>query len=278
MGNGFVTFTAKEANSTIGLERISTTQTFEYSTDNATWNVFDTSVTITLSNIGDEVYVRGVLSGHNNLSDYTRFKMTGLIAASGNCNALWNYNELDASLKVCCGLWMFFNCTSLTTAPQLPSERVQISCYSSMFENCTSLTTAPELPATTLVNSCYESMFRGCTSLTTAPELPATTLVDSCYSNMFYDCTSLNYIKCLATDISASYCTYNWVSNVASEGVFEKNNDMDSWTIGADGIPDNWTIADSEPLTPQDIANEIMQEVDIFAVPFNDLYETCLSV
>ena len=277
-GVGFVTFTAQEANSTIGLNKLSTHQTLEYSTDNATWNVFDTSVTITLSNIGDEVYVRGVLSGHNNLNDYTCFKMTGLIAASGNCNALWNYNELDAPLKVCCGLWMFYGCTSLTTAPQLPSERVQISCYSSMFENCTSLTTAPELPATTLVNSCYESMFRGCTSLTTAPELPATTLVGNCYSSMFYDCTSLNYIKCLATDISATGCTTNWVNNVASEGVFEKNNDMDSWTIGADGIPDNWTIADSEPLTPEDIANEIMQEIDIFAVPFNDLYETCLSV
>lgn len=34
-----------------------------------------------------------------------------------------------------------------------------------MFYGCTSLTTAPELPATTLVSSCYASMFRGCTSL-----------------------------------------------------------------------------------------------------------------
>ena len=34
-----------------------------------------------------------------------------------------------------------------------------------MFYNCTGLTTAPELPATTLRNSCYENMFNGCTSL-----------------------------------------------------------------------------------------------------------------
>lgn len=34
-----------------------------------------------------------------------------------------------------------------------------------MFWGCTSLITAPELPATTLVNSCYTDMFNGCTSL-----------------------------------------------------------------------------------------------------------------
>jgi len=37
-------------------------------------------------------------------------------------------------------------------------------CYNSMFEDCTSLTTAPELPATTLANYCYQYMFNGCTS------------------------------------------------------------------------------------------------------------------
>ena len=34
-----------------------------------------------------------------------------------------------------------------------------------MFRNCTSLTTAPELPATTLAESCYSYMFYGCTKL-----------------------------------------------------------------------------------------------------------------
>lgn len=34
-----------------------------------------------------------------------------------------------------------------------------------MFENCTSLTTAPELPATTLADYCYNRMFKGCSSL-----------------------------------------------------------------------------------------------------------------
>ena len=34
-----------------------------------------------------------------------------------------------------------------------------------MFYGCTSLTTAPELPATTLADSCYGYMFYDCTSL-----------------------------------------------------------------------------------------------------------------
>ena len=68
-----------------------------------------------------------------------------------------------------------------------------------MFWNCTSLTQAPELPATTLANSCYYYMFIGCTSLTQAPELPATTLADSCYSNMFYNCPLFSTVKMKAS-------------------------------------------------------------------------------
>ena len=254
-GDGFVTFTAQEANSTIKLSRLSTNQTLEYSTDNLNWNTFNTSVTITLTNVGDKVYIRGILSANNTASDYTQFTMTGRITASGNCNTLWNYEDLNASLKDFCGYCMF--------------------------QGCTSLTTAPELPATTLTNWCYSAMFQGCTSLTTAPELPATTLADSCYIYMFQDCSNLNYIKCLATDISASNCTQNWVSGVASTGAFMKHPDISesTWSSGVNGIPAGWSvIEDVEPLTPEDIANEIMQEVDIFAVPFNDLYKTCLSV
>ena len=34
-----------------------------------------------------------------------------------------------------------------------------------MFRNCTSLTTAPELPATILANNCYNGMFWNCRKL-----------------------------------------------------------------------------------------------------------------
>ena len=103
------------------------------------------------------------------------------------------------------------------------------------------------LPVTTLTNYCYSNMFEGCTSLTTAPELPATTLVDSCYQYMFYRCSKLNYIKMLATDISANYCLSNWVSGVASSGTFVKHKDMNSLPTSTSsnyysGIPNGWTV------------------------------------
>ena len=138
---------------------------------------------------------------------------------------------------------MFQGCTSLTTAPELPATILGGNCYVYMFAGCTSLATAPELPATTLTYGCYGVMFGGCTSLATAPVLPATTLEGGCYSNMFSGCSSLNYIKCDATDISASYCTNNWVAGVAETGTFVAPTSMYStWTIGNNGIPEGWAL------------------------------------
>ena len=85
-------------------------------------------------------------------------------------------------------------------------------------------------------------MFGNCTSLTAAPQLPATTLTSACYYYMFSGCTSLNYIKCLATDISAYSCTEGWVDGVASTGTFVKASSMASWSTGVDGIPTGWTV------------------------------------
>ena len=137
---------------------------------------------------------------------------------------------------------MFQNCTRLTTSPVLPVTTLTEGCYRSMFINCTNLTTAPKLPATTLTSSCYNSMFRNCSSLTTAPELPATKLYDSCYEYMFDGCTKLNYIKMLATNISAYDCLYNWVRGVSSTGAFVKNAAMTSLPRGTSGIPSGWRV------------------------------------
>jgi len=98
------------------------------------------------------------------------------------------------------------------------------------------------LPVMTLASGCYSEMFSNCTSLITAPVLPATTLARVCYNRMFYGCTNLNSITCLATDISASSCTYNWVQNVASSGTFTKAASMNDWTTGNNGIPSSWTV------------------------------------
>ena len=159
------------------------------------------------------------------------------------CTSLTTAPALPATtLAQSCYGSMFFGCTSLTSAPELPATTLAFGCYSEMFMGCTSLTTAPALPSTTLETMCYKSMFASCTSLTNAPALPATTLNFMCYSSMFRDCTKINYIKCLATDISATDCTNYWVYGVASTGTFVKASSMNDWATGVDGIPANWAI------------------------------------
>ena len=158
------------------------------------------------------------------------------------CTNLVNAPELPArALALGCYENMFFGCTSLTTAPALPATALAYQCYRYMFYNCTSLTTAPELPTTTLANECYREMFRNCASLVTAPALPATTLASRCYEGMFYDCTSLNYIKCLATNISATYCLLDWLKNVSSSGTFVKKSSV-TYPSGVSGIPSGWIV------------------------------------
>lgn len=59
---------------------------------------------------------------------------------------------------------------------------------------------------------------------------------------MFNDCTKLNYIKMLATDISASSCLYCWTRNVANTGTFVKNPAMNNLRTGVNGIPSGWIV------------------------------------
>lgn len=160
------------------------------------------------------------------------------------CSSLTTPPQLPATaLTVECYYYMFRGCTSLATAPALPATALAERCYAEMFYGCTSLTTAPDLPATTLAEKCYWFMFANCTSLTKAPDLPAPTLVDSCYLNMFRGSSQLNYIKCLATDISATYCTGYWVQGTAEVGTFYCAPGMENaWARGDDGVPTGWTI------------------------------------
>ena len=160
------------------------------------------------------------------------------------CTSLTTAPALPATTLADYCYWsMFGTCTSLVTAPALPATTLADSCYIDMFQNCTSLTTAPSiLPATTLADNCYHSMFAGCTSLTTAPELPATTLTEHCYRGMFTNCVNLIYIKCLATNISATNCTNGWMTAIHTSGTFVKAASMNDWTEGINGIPSGWIV------------------------------------
>ena len=139
-----------------------------------------------------------------------------------------------------------FSGTGLTSIPSnfLPATILADSCYSYMFSWSTGLTSVPSdlLPATTLASGCYSGMFSGCTGLTKAPELPATTLVDTCYQGMFRNSRNLNEITCYADDISAFWCTKDWLNGVAASGDFYQGGTA-SWTLDSvDGIPTGWTV------------------------------------
>ena len=124
-----------------------------------------------------------------------------------DCSSLTSAPALPAtSLAEGCYCGMFYCCTSLTSAPALPATSLANSCYDSMFYKCTSLSSAPVLPATSLANSCYRDMFHGCTSLSSAPVLPATSLTGFCYRGMFSGCTSLTSAPVLPATTLASYC------------------------------------------------------------------------
>lgn len=253
--------------------------TLYFSLDNGiTW---ETMTTANVHNItipeGKKLLIKGDNPGgfYTFVSERTWFNIVGTCSISGNIMSLLDSNgnirngvpnyafyELfyastikDASALVlpaqylgyCCYEGMFASNSFLEKAPvKLPSVSLPRYCYYRMFKDCIRLTTAPELPATGLDIGCYNCMFQGCRSLTTAPELPATTLATYSYQYMFDGCTNLNYIKCLATDISASNCTDKWVNRVASNGTFVKDANMTDWTTGVGGIPSGWTVQDAE--------------------------------
>ena len=206
IGNG--EFTLKTANTTKNWDG-----TLEYSTDKSTWNTWDGTE---ISSSGSKLYLRGI--GNTKISvesteDY-RFVFTGTdalkIACKGNIENLLDYNTVTTgnhpTMAYSCYAAMFWGCTSLTSAPELPATTLAERCYAGMFNGCTSLTTAPELPATNLAELCYNGMFYGCTSLTTAPILPATTLAGNCYTSMFNGCTLLTTVPELPATTLAFGC------------------------------------------------------------------------
>ena len=246
-GNGNIVWKASNAAYTV---------TIEYSKDNgSTWTSITSntgssapSITVVSGDIvqfrGDNVQYGTSSSNYNTFNGSTaQFKVKGNIMSLIDSTNFSTLTTLSSAYTFCN---LFNLCTGLTDASELllPATTLTKWCYFYMFIDCKSLTQAPSLPVTTLTNGCYSEMFRNCTSLTTAPELPATSLAERCYQGMFRNCDNLNYIRCLATDISARYCTSDWVSGVLSTGTFVTPSST-AWTTGTGGIPNGWTRVDA---------------------------------
>lgn len=193
--------------------------------ENKQWLIWqpddDGNRSLTLT-VGQRIYIRNTSETQTGFStsnsSYYQFAFTDIVEAHGNTNNL-----------------LCKNADSVTTLSSF--------CYRYLFRNITSLVTAPKLPTTTIADSCYRAMFFNCTYLVTAPELPAIVLYDNCYRAMFQNCASLRTITTRMTDISATTCLYNWVSNVAATGDFYCPAELTIQT-GGGGIPSGWTRHD----------------------------------
>ena len=218
-----------------------------YSLNGGAWSTSSAGQQLSLQ-AGDKIRFRHTVTGYQLNSLFNGNTLS--CKAYGNVLSLTSGDNYENATSVIasglCDTFDFFS--GLTDASNLvfPATTLNQDCYRGMFNGCVNMVTGPkELPATTLATRCYRSMFQGCNKLLRGPDLPATTLVNGCYYNMFGDARSLNYVKCLATSISATDSHTQWMLNVqTTSGTFVKNPNISTstWGRGISGIPQNWTV------------------------------------
>lgn len=237
-------------------------RTIEYSINNGTWTSITSAATPATITVvaGDKVRFKGTNATYaGSKSNYSGFDSgTAVVNIEGNIMSLIygdnfvNNNTLTGSYNFC----SIFKRQNIVSAENLilPATTLTQYCYRAMFSwpaddkpsAISVLSVPPALPATTLAKGCYWYMFENC-NITEAPDLLATTLLAESYGYMFNGCRNLNYIKCLATNITATNCLQGWVTNVASTGTFVKDGNT-TWAIGNSGIPTNWTVYNDDLL------------------------------
>ena len=197
----YVTFKA-DAEQTF---KMTTTGTYEikgleYSLNGGDWKNVVKDEEVTFGGENSDLRLRGTntngtADGQTLISTIEFTKANVNVACTGDIRTLldWrNYNKVETGQARFCGL--FFHCSVLTSAP--------------------------ELPATKLADFCYYQMFSYCTNLVSAPVLPATTLADFCYYLMFNNCKKLSTVTMLALDseiTSKSSCVTSWLDEAGND-------------------------------------------------------------
>ena len=225
----YVTFKAEEAQTF----KMTTTGTYEikgleYSVNNGDWATVEAGTEVPFGGDKGDLRLRGTNTNGtaDDLSLISTIEFTEAnvnVACTGDIRTLldWrNYNKVETGKARFCGLFYY----------------------------CSVLTSAPELPATKLADFCYNQMFSYCTNLVSAPVLPATTLADYCYYLMFNNCKKLSTVTMLALDseiTSKSDCVTAWLKNAGTDGSITRTlkvQDEDAYTAleGNDDLPDIW--------------------------------------
>ena len=198
-------------------------------------------------------YIYGnIMSLINDAGDFSTDKVISadlaLYALFSDADKLENHPDKDillpaTTLTEYCYNYLFGGCGALTKAPALPATVLKLRCYEHMFWECTSLTEASVMSATTVDDYCCHDMFYKCTNLVKAPELLATTLTQYCYNGMFWGCSKLNYLKCLATDVSADNCLGGWLDGVSATGTLVVASGT-TWAVAGTNYPSGWTVTE----------------------------------
>ena len=225
----YVTFKA-DAEQTF---KMTTTGTYEikgleYSLNGGDWKNVVKDEEVTFGGENSDLRLRGTntngtADGQTLISTIEFTKANVNVACTGDIRTLldWrNYNKVETGQARFCGL--FFHCSVLTSAP--------------------------ELPATKLADFCYNQMFSYCTNLVSAPVLPATTLADFCYYLMFNNCKKLSTVTMLALDseiTSKSYCVTAWLKNAGTDGSITRTlkvQDEDAYNalVTTGDLPEIW--------------------------------------
>lgn len=162
---------------------------------NATWNYTVNPAYIPDGKIHALIVVDRALTSaeKQGLADYyTSAVTTRPSTAEGAFRDRTDLTALDASYgdwtQVTSARFAFFNCSSLTTPPDV-SGWTQVTSAASAFRDCSSLTTPPDVSGWTQVTNAAAAFFN-CSSLTTPPNVSGWTQVTSAMF-AFFNCSSL---------------------------------------------------------------------------------------
>ena len=220
----YVTFKAEQAQTFKMTATRYTISGLQYSVNNGDWNDVVADKVVEFGGDKGDLRLRGKdnLSGTAGSSSIAystiTFGKTVDVACTGDIRTLLDYeNYENVATESARFSYLFYKCTQLTSAPDLPATKLADRCYSNMFYGCTNLKTVPTLPAMKMFSGGYRSMFQGCTSLENAPDLPATELADFCYAFMFQGCTKLKKVPdALPAQTMASSCYKSMFYNCTS--------------------------------------------------------------
>ena len=242
----YMYFEAVEANSTVLMtSTLETAPNLEYSTDGETWQEWQhttadgthTFDTLTLTAVGDRVYLRGnnpnglgAMPEGEKMPLYSHFEMTGRISAGGNIMSLLDKDAEMTEIPAFGLASLFDSCPALLTPPSMETiTTIGVFGCTGMYDGCTSLTSAADMPLlTTIVESGCDGMYYGCTSLTAAANMPLLTTIgesgclgmyEGCTFDMSDDGTTLNFefptppIIAGGETYSTAYDVAEWMDN-----------------------------------------------------------------